>query len=245
MPGGGIMNLQCGHAQLSELEAARLCLKPGRYAYMSVTDNGIGMDEDTRKRVFEPFFTTKEMGRGTGLGLASAYGIIRNHGGTIDVHSIKGQGSTFTIYLPASAAESATVTIMEQTPSAMDVGSEMILLVDDNPTVLEIGEEMLLLLGYSVLTARNGGEALNLYQQHLERIDLVILDMIMPGLSGYDTYAAMKKLNPNVEVLLSSGYSIDSQASEMLELGCNGFLQKPFAVHELSRTVRSILDCRH
>jgi PAS domain S-box-containing protein len=242
MPGGGIMTLQCGHMQMAGTEAVRLSLTPGRYAYLSVTDNGIGMDEDTRKRVFEPFFTTKEMGRGTGLGLASAYGIIRNHGGIIDVRSSKGQGSTFTIYLPASAAEAATVA--EKASSAMDGGSETILLVDDNPTVLEIGEEMLQLLGYAVLTAGSGGEALNLYQHHRERIDLVVLDMIMPELSGFDTYAALKKLNPDVDVLLSSGYSIDSKASEMLELGCNGFLQKPFAVQELSHAVRAILDGR-
>jgi len=243
MPGGGIMTLQCGHVQMAGTEAVRLSLTPGRYAYLSVTDNGIGMDEDTRKRVFEPFFTTKEMGRGTGLGLASAYGIIRNHGGIIDVRSSKGQGSTFTIYLPASAAEAAAVA--EKASSAVDGGSETILLVDDNPTVLEIGEEMLQLLGYAVLTAGSGCEALNLYQHHRERIDLVILDMIMPGLSGFDTYAALKQTNPDVDVLLSSGYSIDSQASEMLELGCNGFLQKPFAVQELSHAVRAILDGGH
>lgn len=244
MPGGGTMTLRCGHAQLSEQETARLGLPPGRYAHVSVSDNGIGMDEDTRKRVFEPFFTTKERGSGTGLGLASAYGIVRNHGGVIDVHSTKGQGSTFTIYLPASTTESTTSTGAEQGTSVMDSGSETILLVDDNKTVLEIGEEVLRLLGYSVFAADRGEKALRLYQQHMERIDLVILDMIMPELSGYDTYLALKKLNPHVTVLLSSGYSIDSQASELLELGCNGFLQKPFAVQDLSLTVRSILDSR-
>jgi PAS domain S-box-containing protein len=244
MPGGGTMTLCCGHAYLAEQEGARLGLKPGRYVYASVTDTGIGMDEETRKRVFEPFFTTKEIGRGTGLGLASAYGIIRNHGGAIDVQSRKEQGSTFTIYLPASTLEPTTGTVTEQGGATMDGGSETILLVDDNPTVLEIGEEILRLLGYSVLTASSGGEALSLYQRHQQQIGLVILDMIMPGLSGHDTYAALKKLNPGVAVLLCSGYSIDSQASEMLELGCNGFLQKPFAVQDISLTVRSILDGR-
>lgn len=242
MPGGGIMTLRCGHAQMSEQETAHLGLPPGRYAYVSIADNGIGMDEDTRKRVFEPFFTTREMGGGTGLGLASAYGIIRNHNGIINVHSSKGQGSTFTIYLPASTVEVASSTVTEERPAAVDGGSESILLVDDNPLVLEIGGELLRFLGYSVLTASDGDEALTLYQRHQEHIALVVLDMIMPGLSGYDTYAAMKKINPKVAVLLSSGYSIDSQASEMLELGCNGFLQKPFTVQELSHMVRSILD---
>ena len=244
MPGGGIMTLHCGEEHLAEPEAVHLGLKPGTYAYLSVSDNGIGMDEEIRKRVFEPFFTTKEMGHGTGLGLASAYGIIRNHGGIIDVQSAKGQGSTFTIYLPASEAETSTFTVTEKAPAAMHDGSETILLVDDNTTVLETGEEMLQLLGYAVLTASSGSDALCLYQRHQEQIGLVILDMIMPGLSGYDTYASLKKLNPNVAVLLSSGYSIDSQASEMLEMGCNGFLQKPFTVQELSLTVRSILDGR-
>ncbi len=245
MPGGGIMTLRCGHAQISEQETVRLGLPPGRYAYVSIADNGIGMDEDTRKRVFEPFFTTREMGGGTGLGLASAYGIIRNHNGAINVHSSKGRGSTFTIYLPVSTVEATSITVMEERPAAVDGGSESIMLVDDNPLVLEIGEEMLRLLGYSVLTASDGGAALTLYQRHQEQIGLVVLDMIMPGLSGYDTYAAMKKIDPKVAVLLSSGYSIDSQASEMLELGCNGFLQKPFTVQELSHMVRSILDGRH
>jgi PAS domain S-box-containing protein len=244
MPGGGVMTLRCGHAQLSGQEALSLGLEPGCYVYAAVTDNGIGMDEETRIRVFEPFFTTKEMGRGTGLGLASAYGIIRNHGGTIDVQSTRGEGSTFTLYLPASTAEAATGAAMDRVASAMAGGSEAILLVDDNQTVLDIGEEMLQLLGYSVLAARSGREALDLYQRQGERIALVVLDMIMPELSGYDTYLALKKLNPDVAVLLSSGYSIDSLASELIELGCSGFLQKPFSVHELSQTVRSILNGR-
>jgi two-component system, cell cycle sensor histidine kinase and response regulator CckA len=246
MPGGGTMTLQCGQTQLIGQEAAHRGLKPGNYAFASVTDTGIGMEEDTRKRVFEPFFTTKEMGSGTGLGLASAYGIIRHHGGMIEVQSAKGQGSTFTVYLPATPIQTtaAAATMAAPTPITLENGSELILLVDDNSTVLEIGEEMLQLLGYTVLTANSGGEAINLYQQHRDQIKLVILDMIMPGLSGYDTYIALKKINPSVAVLLSSGYSIDSQASEMLELGCNGFLQKPFAVHEFSSTVRSILDGR-
>lgn len=244
MPGGGTLTLQCGKVHLDNQEALRLELPPGDYACTSVMDTGIGMDDETKKRVFEPFFTTKEMGRGTGLGLASAYGIVRNHGGTIVIQSQVGHGSTFTIYLPLSTALAASQPPMDPADEPEQCGTETILLVDDNTTVLEIAEEMLQVLGYAVLTADSGGEAINLYQKHHMRINLVILDMIMPGLSGFDTFIALKKINPAVSVLLSSGYSIDSQASRLLELGCNGFLQKPFAAHELSRTLREILDAQ-
>ena len=243
MAGGGVLTLECGHSRLAAQESARLGLKPGNYVFISIADNGIGMDEETRKRIFEPFFTTKEVGRGTGLGLASAYGIIKNHGGAIDVRSVKGQGTTFTVYLPVSTAAGEAMDGTEAERETIN-GSETILLVDDNPAVLEIGKESLQLLGYTVYAARDGGEALEQYQRHMDRIDLVILDMIMPVLSGYDTYLAMKNLNPDVAVLLSSGYSVDGQASKLLELGCKGFLQKPFALQELSQSVRSILDNR-
>jgi CheY-like chemotaxis protein len=197
------------------------------------------MDKATREKIFEPFFTTKEMGRGTGLGLASAYGIIKNHGGFINVYSEKGHGTTFNIYLPASEKE-----IIEEKKPAGDTlrGSETVLFVDDEDMIIEIAEEIFEQLGYKVLTARSGKEAIEIYEKNKEQIDIVLLDMIMPDMSGSDTYDKMKKIDPDIKVLLSSGYSINGQATEIMDRGCNGFIQKPFKMKELSQKLREILD---
>ncbi len=199
------------------------------------------MDKKTQQRLFEPFFTTKEMGRGTGLGLASVYGIIKNHDGIITVDSRKGEGATFTIYLPASEKE---VVEEKELPEEVVKGTETLLLVDDEDMVLEVGEEIFKELGYKVLVARSGKEAIELYKAHKDKIAIVILDMIMPVMGGGETYDRMKEINPDIKVLLSSGYSIDGQAQEILDRGCNGFIQKPFNMRELSQEVRKILDTK-
>lgn len=198
------------------------------------------MDENTRQRVFEPFFTTKEMGRGTGLGLASSYGIIRNHGGIITASSEKSRGSTFIIYLPASTKE-----VLEGDELDQDVlgGDETILLVDDEEMILQVEKEMLETLGYTVLAAGSGNEAIETYREQNDRIAIVILDMIMPGLGGGETFEVLKSINPNAKVLLSSGYSLDGEATKILNRGCHGFLQKPFKINDLSRKIREILAC--
>jgi len=197
------------------------------------------MDEATRQRIFEPFFTTRKMGRGTGLGLASVYGIIKNHGGFIDVYSEKGHGTTFNIYLRASAKE----IIEEKKPSGGILrGTETVLFVDDEAMIIEVTEELFKELGYKVLIARGGKEAIEIYEENKERIDIVILDMIMPDMSGGVTYDRMKEIDPDIKVLLSSGYSINGQATEILDRGCNGFIQKPFKMKELSQKLREILD---
>ena len=197
------------------------------------------MDEATQQRIFEPFFTTKEMGRGTGLGLASVYGIIKNHGGIINVYSEKGQGATFTIYLPASKKEAAKE---EDLPEEILKGKETVLLVDDEDMIIDVGQEILKTLGYKALIARSGKRAIELYKKKQGKIDIVILDMIMPEMGGGVTYDRMREINPDVKVLLSSGYSINGQASEILTRGCNGFIQKPFNMKELSQELRKILD---
>ncbi len=191
------------------------------------------------ERIFEPFFTTKRMGRGTGLSLASAYGIIKNHSGMIHVYSKKDEGTTFSIYLPASEKE-----IIEQKalPEEIFRGTETVLLVDDEDMIIDIGEKILKMMGYEVITARSGREALRLYKENQVKINLVVLDMIMPGMSGGETYDRLKGINPNVKVLLSSGYSMDGQASEILKRGCSGFIQKPFRMSHLSQKIREILD---
>jgi CheY-like chemotaxis protein len=197
------------------------------------------MDENTQKKIFDPFFTTKEMGRGTGLGLASAYGIIKNHDGIINVYSKKGEGTTFNIYLPASEKE-----VVEEKESVMEIlkGTETVLLVDDEHMVLDVDVLMLGELGYRVMTATSGREAIDLYQEKMDEIDVVILDMIMPEMNGGETYDRLKEINPRIKVLLSSGYSINGEARNILERGCEGFIQKPFNINELSQKLREILD---
>jgi len=206
---------------------------------ISVTDTGVGMDKATQKKIFDPFFTTKEMGRGTGLGLASSYGIIKNHGGLIDVYSQKGHGTTFNIYLPVSEKQ----IIDEEKPSGDTVkGTETVLFVDDEDIIIEVAEELFKELGYKVLIARGGKEAIEVYEKNKDRIDIVILDMIMPDMSGSDTYDRLKEIDPEIKVLLSSGYSVDGQATEIINRGCKGFIQKPFKMEELSQKLRAILD---
>jgi len=214
-------------------------VEPGKYVKISITDTGVGMDKATQKRIFDPFFTTKEMSRGAGLGLASVYGIIKNHGGFINVYSEKGEGSTFNIYLPASEKE-----VIDERKPAGDIvrGSETVLFVDDEDMIIEVAGDLLEQLGYKVLTARSGKEAIEIYEENKEGIDIVILDMIMPDMSGSEVYDRIKDINPKVKVLLSSGYTIDGAASEIMNRGCNGSIQKPFKIGELSQKLREILD---
>ncbi len=239
MPAGGRLLLETSNVVLDNDSASRCRMVPGKYVKISVSDTGIGMDERTRERVFEPFFTTKEMGRGTGLGLASAYGIVKSHGGLIDVESRVGQGSTFNIYLPAS--EKTAVSEIS-TSAALLKGDETILLVDDEEPVLDVGIEILQWLGYTVFPARCGKEAISILKGSNVKIDLVILDMIMPEMGGGKTFDAIKQLCPGQKVLLSSGYSISGEARQILGRGCNGFIQKPFGIETLSCKIREILD---
>ncbi len=239
MPGGGELYIDATNVVLDETYAKPYAVVPGRYVKISVTDTGVGMDEKTRGRIFEPFFTTKEMGRGTGLGLASVYGIVKGHGGLINVYSEPGSGTTFTIYLPASERESEVEKPVDQ---AIRRGAETILLVDDEPAILSVSRQMLESLGYRVTTAAGGREALRLYGDKGTEIDLVIVDMVMPELSGGETFTRLRELNPSVRVILSSGYSLNGQAQEILNRGCDGFIQKPFNLQELSRKIRDVLD---
>ncbi len=239
MPNGGDLYLQSENVFLDEEHLRLLSLKPGRCVRLTITDTGVGMDEATVQRIFDPFFTTKEMGRGTGLGLASVYGIIKNHDGIIDVFSKKGEGATFTIYLPASDKQ---IIEEKETPREVLKGVEMVLLVDDEDSIVDVGEEILHMMGYQVLSARSGKEAVELYQKSQATIDIVVLDLIMPEMGGEETYDKLKEINPKVKALLSSGYSMDGKAKEILEKGCDGFIQKPFTVEELSQKIREILD---
>jgi CheY-like chemotaxis protein len=205
-----------------------------------MTDTGTGMDEKTKERIFDPFFTTKEMGRGTGLGLAMVYGIIKGHNGFINAYSEPGHGTAFTIYLPASEKE----VVKEQRAVSEKIlkGTETILLVDDEKMVLEVSKELLESMGYQVYAVGSGKEAIAVYMEKGNEIDMVLLDMIMPGISGGETFDRLREINPDARVLLSSGYSITGQALEIMDKGCNGFIQKPFQLEKLSQKVREMLD---
>ncbi|NPU85936.1 MAG: PAS domain S-box protein [Syntrophaceae bacterium] len=239
MPGGGEIFLATENVIVDEADAQLLSVIPGKYVKITITDTGTGMDAKTRERIFDPFFTTKAMGRGTGLGLAMVYGIVKGHGGMIHVESEPGLGSTFTILLPASEKEVVTEA---RESGTIAKGKETILLVDDEGTVAEVTGELLTSLGYSVYKVGSGQEAIAVYTMKRKEIDLVILDMIMPGLSGGETFDRLKEIDPEVKVLLSSGYSIDGEAKTIMERGCNGFLQKPFHLEQLSSKLREVLD---
>ena len=239
MPGGGIIYLRSENVTLDERFSRSYGIPPGKYVRLSVTDTGAGMNPEVRKRVFDPFFTTKEISRGTGLGLASAYGIVQNHGGIINVYSQEGQGATFNIYLPASSKA-----IVEETEPEARVlhGTETILLIDDEEVIIDTGEEILQALGYKTQVARSPHEALEIFREYPNRIDLVIMDMIMPEMQGAELYGYLTEIKPDVRVLLSSGYSLNGQAATIMEKGCDGFIQKPFNLEQLSQKIREILD---
>ncbi len=247
MPEGGDIFLRTENIILDETDRIKNrmtqnsgMLPPGSYARISVTDTGMGMDADVCKRVFEPFFTTKKMGRGTGLGLASAYGIIKNHGGHIQVYSEKGKGSTFVILLPFSRKHQKEEEIRNCAPARS--GTETLLLVDDEEMIIEVGQQLLRGLGYRVFTAGKGAEAVEIYSKRQHEISMIILDMIMPEMSGEKVFGRLQEINPDVKVLLSSGYSIDGKAARIMEKGCRGFIQKPFTLKQLSEKVREVLE---
>ncbi len=239
MPGGGELYLTSQSVTLDDYYVEAYNAKPGRYAKASVADTGVGMDDNIQQQLFDPFFTTKEKSRGTGLGLASAYGIIKNHDGIITVNSEVGHGTTFDIYLPLSDK-----TAHQEAPTSEELinGTEKLLLVDDESMILEVGQAMLAKLGYQVLIADSGQKALEVIHEKGDEIGLIILDLVMPGMEGGIVFDRVKEILPQIPVILSSGYSIDGQANKIMKRGCNGFIQKPFNIATLSKKVREVLD---
>ena len=239
MPHGGDLYLQTENVILDHRYVKPYRVEPGRYAKISVSDTGVGIDKETQGRIFEPFFTTKEMGRGTGLGLASAYGIIKSHGGYINVYSEKEKGTIFTIYLPTSGKEVSKE--IESAPIAIIKGNGTILLIDDEKMILDVGIELLEELGYTVQTAMSGQEAIDVFEKNRAEIDMIIMDMIMPGMGGGEAFDRLKEMDPEIKVLLSSGYSINGQATKILQRGCDGFIQKPFNMNQLAEKIQGVL----
>lgn len=239
MPKGGHLHIQTTNVTLPQVNARDFEVKPGDYVKISIMDTGCGMDPETLRRIFEPFFTTKGQAGGTGLGLASAYGIIRNHGGIITAYSEPGQGSTFHIYLPSSQKNAEKE---EQfTDKDLLSGSGRILLIDDEPMILSTASELLKKLGYTVYQAASGQEAVATYMEKKGRIDLVILDMILPGMSGAQVLKMLQDICPGVKVILASGYGLQGEVRKVMEMGCQAFIQKPYRFAELSLMVHQAL----
>ncbi len=210
------------------------------YWRISVSDTGVGMDTKTAAKIFDPFFTTKEQGKGTGLGLAMVYNIVRQQQGFIDVYSELGHGSTFNVYLPVLIRAGDSLSAV---PAPAIVGGEgLILVVDDDELVRDMAEEALQVVGYSVLTAANGQEGVDLYRQHQDRIKAVLLDMAMPVMSGREAFIEMQKINPAVKVLLASGFRKDKRVEEILTLGVKDFLQKPYTITSLALAIKKVID---
>ncbi|MGV8121830.1 MAG: PAS domain S-box protein [Candidatus Xenobiia bacterium LiM19] len=239
MPQGGHLSLATEKTELSAADTAPHGTAPGMYVKLSVTDNGVGMDAETCQRVFEPFFTTKEIGQGTGLGLASVFGIVKNHAGFITVQSEPGKGTTFTVYFPLSGREVVQDSDVTVSPRQ---GSETILVVDDEEHMLKACSHLLNALGYGVITAYSGREAVEIFRLSHLQISLVILDVIMPEMGGMQVFEAMRDIDPSVKVLLASGYNIESLAEEILENRFTGFIEKPFGITALSDKLRNLLS---
>jgi len=239
MPDGGTLSVQTENITIDQDQYRPYHVKAGKYIKITIADSGIGMDEKTQQRIFDPFFTTKAMGRGTGLGLASVYGIVKNHEGFINVSSQIGKGTEFEIYLPAI---DKAIPEEKQAPEKFYEGKEAVLLIDDENMILDVGERMLNKLGYIVFTAASGLEALEIYLKNKGVIDIIILDLVMPKMNGGDTFDRIKEINPGAKVLLSSGYSINGQAEQIMARGCDGFIQKPFSMQSISQNIRMVLD---
>jgi hypothetical protein len=240
MPEGGTLTLETRNVTLDE-EYARMVFdaQPGRYVRLSVSDTGSGMSPEVQARIFEPFFTTKEVGEGTGLGLSVVYGIIKGHHGFIQVYSQKGQGSTFHVYLPAIevAAEER-----ETEEAEWPAGTETILVVDDEEGVRALGQAVLERCGYTVLMAEDGLQTLEVYQAHREEIALVVLDVIMPRMGGQGCLRRLRELDPQVKVLISTGYTARELAEKLVAEGALGMVEKPFQIRDFATAVRKALD---
>lgn len=240
MPKGGCIHIATNNVTLQENDVTVFQVAAGDYIKVSISDTGTGMDAKTLEKIFEPFFTTKSQQGGTGLGLASAYGIIRNHGGIIKAYSEPGQGATFTIYLPSSGSKIEKKE-KQEVDQSLQRGSGEILVVDDEPFILELASELLQMLGYTVHRAENEEDAVSIYREKWNRIDLVILDMILRGKNGSEVLKALRTINPVVKVILSSGYSLQGEVQEVMEMGCIGFIQKPYNFAEFSKAVHQAL----
>jgi PAS domain S-box-containing protein len=242
MPYGGTLTIETRTFPGNELREHFSDATEEAYVGISVSDTGIGMNRNTRRRIFEPFFTTKEHGKGTGLGLAVVYGVIKGHRGFIHVESEEKQGATFSIYLPVSLLEVAPAPSSQEEPVETPGGNETILLVEDEPLLLDLLKLVLEEKGYRVATAVDGLQALEVYHKNIDTIDLVLSDMGLPKLGGWETFQRMRDINPNVKVILASGFVHPELKAEMINQGAKDFVQKPYVPSKILRRIREVLD---
>ncbi len=240
MPNGGRLVLRANEQTL----ACHPTLSPGEYVMLEIEDSGIGIDPQLRERIFEPYYTTKNTGpvKGTGLGLATVYGIVKAHGGAIEVTDTAGGGTTMRVFLPRATSGSEPESIVRAPRSAPRHGS--ILVVDDEPPVRRAATLALEGLGYRVHAAATGQEAIELFRSHHASIDAVVLDMVMPGLSGRETYLALRSIDASVPVIVTSGLSFSDEAKATLELGARAFTPKPYDAHSLSAMIEEVREFR-
>jgi CheY-like chemotaxis protein len=241
MPEGGDLIIETRNIIIDETYCrTRPYARPGKYVQLSVTDTGTGMDSDIQQHIFEPFFTTKEVGKGTGLGLGVAYGIIKQHAGMIEVYSEVGYGTAFKIYLPAH--ERPVDEQVHEIQPMVEGGAETILVAEDEESLQRLLKGMLTGLGYKVILARDGEAAVETYSNHRDQIDLVILDMVMPRMSGGEAYERIRRLGSLVPVIFMTGYSAETRQTKfVIETGA-AFIQKPYGMAALGQKVREALD---
>ena len=242
MDGNGALSFKGTTLMGWELQKRFSAAKEERYICISVTDTGHGMDEQTRRRIFEPFFTTKELGKGTGLGLAVVHGIITNHKGFIDVKSDIGLGTTFYIYFPVAVDSQKTLDVPTELLIDLPRGTETILFVEDEKIISQAISAMITTQGYTVLTAVDGFEAVEIFRKMKDKIDLVIMDVGLPKMSGWDVFREMKKEKDNIKVIISSGYLDPAIKSEKILAGIKEFIQKPYDPNQILRSARKVLD---
>lgn len=241
MPEGGRLTIRTENMHLTpEHVVAQSELSPGHYIRMTVEDTGRGMDADTVKRAFEPFFTTKDVGQGTGLGLSTVYGIVKAHDGHVTCDSEEGRGTMFSVYLPAVSAADIEPPAPAEAGLEFPGGDERILLVEDEPLILDVARQALEAKGYQIVTAGSGEEGIEVYRSNRGRIDLVILDLGMPGMGGRACLKELLKLNPAASIIVASGYSDQGEAAE--HSGAAAFIGKPYRLADLLQTVRRVLD---
>ena len=242
MPEGGFLIIETRAITFDEKYCSLHALaRPGRYSMLSVTDTGMGMDAATQERIFEPFFTTKELGKGTGLGLATVYGIVTQHQGFVQVYSEPKMGSTFRIYLPATAMPEKTSGPPEESLQIRG-GSETILVAEDHEGLRELARETLSNLGYKVLLATDGQEAVQLFHSNSDRTHLMLLDVMLPKLSGLEVFSQIRAEKPEMPVIFATGHSSDIPLLHAVQQQGSPILQKPYSPRDLGRKVREMLD---
>lgn len=243
MPNGGRLSISTSQKTIDspKVDTGLFGVMIGDYLIISISDTGVGMDKETKEKIFEPFFTTKSLGKGTGLGLASVFGIVKDHHGTIEVESWPGSGSAFHLYLPLCRRSPVAEDSIKET-QVFKIGSGCILVIDDEELVRDSSKELLESLDYKATTAIGCIEACDLLKLNPRQFSCIILDMIMPDIGGYECYYRIRELNPTVPVIISSGYAINDEIQKLLGEGANGFLQKPFTSNKLAKVIKRVLQ---